>query len=503
MKVLNNLDLNKNELQNAVIQNLAGAPSNPKKGQEYFNTTENKKYIWDGTTWLDETSQGKLYEFTNGLTATEDTVSANLSDASPIMNSVANAGTSTDISRADHIHPSDSSKVSISDIVDNLTSDDAGKPLSAKQGKTLKAIIDGKPFAAGYENYEAMITALNAMSKTDMTVGWSLYIKTQGVPDWWVYSVEETSVPYTYTTDQALIDDAEATGDVQIGYFKLAVSESKVEIDIKNDYEVTDTLSGSTKGQMRYLNENAYNPYIRIFNDTLDFNGLTSGSDTTSFYFYAGGAKCTGTAIQIVDGNSLVYKYTYGSQSIEETVYTSENGWTSTSTKTIYYSSLPDSSHGGVGAFIIQNTTAGKSPYSIKNLKMVTDDSSNFKSILQALTGTLNEDVYPIPYCVTETSSSMSKTSSGYFQWDINTTQMDGTTRASRYPEIISVVVFDTTTNEQVLADIICERSTFTYNGSSYTGVNNVKIRIITDDTTLEAGRFRACLTLQMNSDLV
>lgn len=52
------LDLNQNELQNAVVQNLASAPANPVAGQEYFNTTTHKKYIYDGTEWVDETSQG-------------------------------------------------------------------------------------------------------------------------------------------------------------------------------------------------------------------------------------------------------------------------------------------------------------------------------------------------------------------------------------------------------------------------------------------------------------
>ena len=37
MDYLVNLNLNKNELQNAVIQPLAVAPSNPKPGQVYFN----------------------------------------------------------------------------------------------------------------------------------------------------------------------------------------------------------------------------------------------------------------------------------------------------------------------------------------------------------------------------------------------------------------------------------------------------------------------------------
>ena len=50
-KFLNNLDLNKNELQNAVIQPLSSAPSNPKEGQIYYNTVDKKYYIFDGTSW--------------------------------------------------------------------------------------------------------------------------------------------------------------------------------------------------------------------------------------------------------------------------------------------------------------------------------------------------------------------------------------------------------------------------------------------------------------------
>lgn len=56
-KFLVDLDLNKNELQNAVIQNLAADPSNPYPGQTYFNTTTNRFRVYNGTSW-DEMGTG-------------------------------------------------------------------------------------------------------------------------------------------------------------------------------------------------------------------------------------------------------------------------------------------------------------------------------------------------------------------------------------------------------------------------------------------------------------
>lgn len=97
------LDLGQNELQNAVIQNLASAPSNPKAGQHYFNTTDDTEYVYDGTQWINALSQGD-YTFQNGIeeitgrkvqiktgTSTNATVTA---DSTGLSVSVADASTS-------------------------------------------------------------------------------------------------------------------------------------------------------------------------------------------------------------------------------------------------------------------------------------------------------------------------------------------------------------------------------------------------------------------------
>jgi hypothetical protein len=59
-KFLVSIDLNKNELQNAVIQNLGTAPSSPSAGQIYFNTGDGEIYYYDGSSWVSVLNESEV-----------------------------------------------------------------------------------------------------------------------------------------------------------------------------------------------------------------------------------------------------------------------------------------------------------------------------------------------------------------------------------------------------------------------------------------------------------
>ena len=69
-KFLTPIDLNKLELQNAKIQNLATPPSSPAVGQIYFDTADHVLKTWNGTAWIVSSQGVQGIQGTNGAQGT-------------------------------------------------------------------------------------------------------------------------------------------------------------------------------------------------------------------------------------------------------------------------------------------------------------------------------------------------------------------------------------------------------------------------------------------------
>ena len=78
---LTSIDLNNNELQNARVHYVATAPSTPVAGQIYYNSSSNKLFVYNSSTWVDLAGSGGTLNFSG----TAGSGSVDLSTASFVI----------------------------------------------------------------------------------------------------------------------------------------------------------------------------------------------------------------------------------------------------------------------------------------------------------------------------------------------------------------------------------------------------------------------------------
>ena len=119
----------------------------------------------------------------------------------------------------------------------------------------LQEGLAGKSQSKTYNNYQAFVTAVNAMNNTALKVGDNVFIVTQDVPDMWVSAVNSSSATYTYTSDSAIVTALGSANGLTVGYYVFRELETeKVDLtayQTKNDT----TLETSSKTVVGAINE--------------------------------------------------------------------------------------------------------------------------------------------------------------------------------------------------------------------------------------------------------
>lgn len=321
MKYFSNIDLNKNELQNARIQNLGTAPASAVKGQIYFNNVDNLFYGFDGASWINlgkvlngneivtliNGSSSKL-EDKNLSTAVNDAISKRHSHGnSSILNAMEQAFTTALKNKLDGIetgannytHPGSGSnphgttkgdvglgnvenKSSVT-IRGELTKENVSSALGFSPKKILEGIEASKPVATGsmiiYISTDTKKIWLDYLSNTWLQIGGQDTISWGNV----------TGKPSTFTPP---IASNSALGGIKLG--------SNLSIDADGTLNANDNPSNYIIKQEKFISTEGQSVF------TLSKGKYKQGLGTLAVFL--NGAKVANTMVDETSQTSFTLK---------------------------------------------------------------------------------------------------------------------------------------------------------------------------------------------------
>lgn len=141
-----------------------------------------------------------------------------------------------------------------------------------ENSETAISIAKGANQALDYLDYANMITNFNAFEKNKFSTGQNIMIKKLNVPDMWIYQLSEEYKPYTYTTDEEVINLLLSDVGFQVGYYVLSALETQ-KVDLTEYVKNTDMATSTKAGLIKLGPKNTglqYDPsgYLKIVTAT-------------------------------------------------------------------------------------------------------------------------------------------------------------------------------------------------------------------------------------------